>query len=120
MLTSRVADWLQGLRIAIFEFTLTPENELVLPRYNKANVLRGAFGYECRRLVCGAYFREDCADCARLQRCPYAAIFEPAPPVHAMQLRNYQDIPRPFLFRTGESESTEAGSGWKRFMLSTH
>ncbi len=78
MLTSRVAEWLSKLRIAIFEFTLIPESELVRPRHNKTNVLRGAFGYECRRLVCGGYFREDCTDCARLQRCPYAVILEPA------------------------------------------
>lgn len=100
-LQDRVLDLLRPLRVHLFEFVLVPEHDLVLPRWNKANVLRGAFGYECRRLVCGPHFHDDCNDCAPLQSCPYAVIFEPAPPAGATQLRNFQDIPRPYLFRVG-------------------
>lgn len=89
----------QRFRAAVYEFRLIPETEIVLPRFNKTNVLRGAFGWECRRLVCGSNFENDCTECARLKSCPYAVIFEPTPPYGTQQLRNYQDIPRPYLFR---------------------
>jgi CRISPR/Cas system endoribonuclease Cas6 (RAMP superfamily) len=59
-------DLLRPLRVNLFEFELIPEHEIVLPRWNKANVLRGAFGYECRRLVCGPHFHNDCTNCAAL------------------------------------------------------
>ncbi|MCI0615168.1 CRISPR system precrRNA processing endoribonuclease RAMP protein Cas6 [bacterium] len=99
----------QQFRAAVYEFRLIPETEIILPRSNKTNVLRGAFGWECRRLVCGSNFENDCTECGRMKSCPYAVIFEPTPPYGAQQLRNYQDIPRPYLFRVEPDQRVHYG-----------
>lgn len=83
---------------SLFRFTLRPLEPLHLPARNKGNVLRGAFGTVLRRLSC----HPECPGAARCEQrhsCPYAVLFEPSPPPGGQALRNYQDIPRPFVFR---------------------
>jgi len=68
-------------------------------------VLRGAFGTMLRRMCC----HPDCPGATRCElqhSCPYAVLFEPRPPADARVLRNYQAIPRPFVFRPPLEETT--------------
>lgn len=90
---------------SLFRFTLRPLEPLHLPRWNKGNVLRGAFGTMLRRMCCHA----DCPGATRCElqySCPYAVLFEPRPPADARVLRNYESIPRPFVFRPPLEETT--------------
>ncbi len=84
--------------IARFLFRLEPLEPLILPRENKGNVLRGAFGGIFKQICCGAACSR-CAESPLRDHCAYAAIFEPSPPPHSDRLSNLQDIPRPFVFR---------------------
>ena len=94
--------------------TVSAHSMLKLPRLNKGNTLRGAFGGEFRRLVCVPECREarlcplDAVKVAdgEAHPCPYRDIFEPAPPKWAGRLSKNQDAPRPFIFRPPLAEQT--------------
>ena len=79
-------------------FRLEALEPLFLPRENKGNVLRGAFGTIFKRLCCGSVCTR-CAVSPLREHCAYAAVFEPSPPPNSERLGNLQDIPRPFVFR---------------------
>jgi hypothetical protein len=86
------------LEIGHFTFELAAVDSLVMPRENKGNVLRGAFGSIFKELCCGP----SCSICATSPmraHCPYAAVFEPSPPPGSNRLSANRDIPRPFVFR---------------------
>ncbi len=98
------------MTFSLFRFTLRPEAPLELPRFNKGNTLRGAFGLMFRRVCC----RPECpgaTQCELRQSCPYALLFEPGAPPGAAALRNYQAIPRPFVFRPPLEEKTHYAAG---------
>jgi len=86
------------LEIARFRFRLEALETLILPRENKGNVLRGAFGTIFKQICCGSMCQR-CADSPLRSQCAYAEIFEPSPPAGSDRLSNLQDIPRPFVFR---------------------
>ncbi len=89
---------MSGLYFSLFRFSLRPVEPLHLPRQNKGNVLRGAFGTMLRRLCC----HPQCPGATRCEirhSCPYAGLFEPGAPPGAQALSNYEAIPRPFIFR---------------------
>ncbi|MGI6092916.1 MAG: CRISPR system precrRNA processing endoribonuclease RAMP protein Cas6 [Veillonellaceae bacterium] len=68
---------------------------LELPRY-KGSTLRGGFGHVFRRICCSQP-KEICSVCLLAQACPYALIFEPGPSPGSEVLKNYSNIPRPFV-----------------------
>lgn len=68
---------------------------LLLPRY-KGSTLRGGFGGVFRRICC-AQRRQDCRGCLLQESCPFAYVFETAPPAGAKALRNLANVPRPFV-----------------------
>lgn len=85
-------------QIARFVFSLEAIETVILPRDNKGNVLRGAFGSIFKQICCGPA----CSSCAvspLRDHCAYASIFEPSPPRDSDRLRTFQDVPRPFVFR---------------------
>lgn len=84
--------------IAHLQFRLEALEPLLLPRENKGNVLRGAFGSIFKRLCCGSVCTR-CSVSPLREHCAYAAVFEPSPPPNSDRLGNLQDIPRPFVFR---------------------
>ena len=86
------------LEIVRLLFRLEAIEPLILPRENKGNVLRGAFGTVFKQICCGAACMR-CALSPMRDHCAYAAIFEPSPPPGSDRLSNLQDIPRPFVFR---------------------
>ncbi len=69
-----------------------------MPARNKSNVLRGALGTMLRRLCCPPQC-PGARQCELRATCPYAQVFEPAPPSGAPALSNYEAIPRPFVIR---------------------
>lgn len=71
------------------------EKGLILPPY-KGSTLRGGFGAAFRRIAC-ARGNEDCKQCMLQASCPYAYIFETAPPPDSQVLSKYESIPRPFV-----------------------
>jgi len=87
---------LDKLRIAKYHFTLEAVERLGLPRY-KGSTLRGGFGAVFKRTVCFQKQVKSCADCLLKANCPYAYIFETAPPPDAEVLRTYSDVPLPFV-----------------------
>ena len=87
---------LSKLRIAKYRFTLEAVERLGLPRY-KGSTLRGGFGAVFKRTVCFQREVKSCADCLLKGNCPYAYIFETAPPQDAEVLCTYSDVPLPFV-----------------------
>ena len=87
---------LERLRIAKYHFTLEAVERMGLPRY-KGSTLRGGFGAVFKRTVCFQKGVKTCADCLLKANCPYAYIFETAPPQDAEVLRTYSHVPLPFV-----------------------
>jgi hypothetical protein len=100
----------RAFQIGLFRFTLTPQEVLFVPALNKANMLRGAFGYAFRRLCCVP----ECPkahECPLFLPCPYREIFEPSPPPGVKRLSKNQDIPRSFAFRASFDDKTKFAPG---------
>ena len=103
-----------GFPVLRLRLTVTARETLKLPRDNKGNTLRGAFGGLFRQLACVPECREakscplDAVERAsgEAHPCPYREIFEPAPPKWAGRLSRNQDAPRPFVFRPPLTEQT--------------
>ena len=91
-------------------FELVPVDPVILPRDNKANVIRGAFGTIFKQLCCGSVC-QSCRDCPLRAGCAYADIFERSPPPDSCRLSANQDIPRPFVFRPPPDSKTRYGAG---------
>lgn len=86
----------ENFRLARFRFSIKAGPEgLALPTY-KGATFRGGFGSVFRRITC-ALRRQDCRGCTLREECPYAYIFETAPPPHTEALSRYENIPRPFV-----------------------
>lgn len=87
---------LSNLRIARYRVELEAGADgLILPRY-KGSTLRGGFGRVFRRICC-AQRQDECHGCLLRESCPFAYVFETAPPAGAQALRNLENIPRPFV-----------------------
>lgn len=78
---------------------------LSLPPY-KGATFRGGFGHVFRRICC-ALRQDDCAPCLLREKCPYAYIFETAPPADTQALSKYESIPRPFVIEPPPETKTE-------------
>lgn len=94
-----------NFRVAIYEVVLEAGDEgLILPPY-KGSTLRGGFGRVFRSITCSMRQKE-CRGCLLNGSCPYAYIFETAPPSGAEALRNYESVPRPFVLEPPLEEKT--------------
>src|SRR2546429_362825 len=80
-----------------YRMRLVPRAPLILPLYGRGAILRGAFGFTLREMVCHDMTLE-CRECPLRAQCPYPGTFEPAPPEGGDRLSNFSDIPRPFVF----------------------
>lgn len=84
------------MRVARYRIELEAGPQgLLLPRY-KGSTLRGGFGRVFRRICC-AQRQDECHGCLLQESCPFAYVFETAPPAGAQALRNLENIPRPFV-----------------------
>lgn len=86
-----------ALPIVRYRLTVRPLRPLALPRFGRGAILRGGFGLALRKLVCHD-LSLDCRRCALRPTCPYPEVFEPGPPAGGERLRNFTDLPRPFVF----------------------
>lgn len=92
-----VAAALAPLWVSRYVFRVRPRATLALPAFGRGAILRGAFGHAFRRLVCHDLTLV-CRACPLAAACPYPQVFESAPPRGSQRLRNYLDLPRPFVF----------------------
>ncbi|HHY59522.1 MAG TPA: CRISPR system precrRNA processing endoribonuclease RAMP protein Cas6 [Clostridia bacterium] len=103
---------LEHFKIACFRMEIVAGKDgLILPRY-KGSTLRGCFGAAFRRIAC-VQRNSTCRDCIVRFQCPYAYIFETAPPENSQALRKYENIPRPFVLEPPLETKTEYQPGEK-------
>ncbi len=101
---------LEHFKIACYRLELIAGDAgLILPRY-KGSTLRGGFGTAFKKIAC-AQSHLDCKLCILTQQCPYAYIFETAPPENTQALRKYEDIPRPFILEPPLETKTQYQPG---------
>ncbi len=81
--------------LAQYRFSLEALDDLHFPPI-KTSALRGGFGHVFKKMVCQQPQR--CQEyCERGNLCPYGYIFETAPPDESQVLRNFSEVPRPFI-----------------------
>jgi len=86
---------LQDFHIQIYQFYLKFKEEVnINPRFHFA--LRGAFGYQLRKMVCITK-QKNCKDCILKQNCVYKIIFESEPHKRNFFLDKYSSIPNPYI-----------------------
>ncbi|NQS76738.1 MAG: CRISPR system precrRNA processing endoribonuclease RAMP protein Cas6 [Peptococcaceae bacterium] len=101
-----------NFHVAKYELSLEAGREgLTLPPY-KGSTLRGGFGAVFKRIACSLP-RTQCRACLLQPGCPYAYIFETAPPPGSEALRSYSSIPRPFVLEPPLETKTEYAPGEK-------
>jgi len=71
---------------------------LELPPF-KSSAFRGGFGHVFKRLTC-AYPGHECDDCQIQHSCPYVYVFETKPPSDSKVLKNFENVPRPYVIAT--------------------
>ncbi|MCK6629265.1 MAG: CRISPR system precrRNA processing endoribonuclease RAMP protein Cas6 [Anaerolineae bacterium] len=81
--------------LVYYRFTMTALQPLHLPTY-KGVALRGGLGQTLKKLTCNQPWTCEKA-CPRGNDCPYGYIFETSPPDGAEVLRNFSEVPRPFV-----------------------
>ena len=87
---------LHPLRIARFQFTIEPTEEIRLPDY-KGAALRGGFGFAFKKATCLSRDRQ-CGPCMLKSACAYFTVFETKVPKEtAERLRIGADAPHPFV-----------------------
>lgn len=88
----------EQFKVGIYKFFLEagPQGLDLPPFYG--STLRGAFGGAFKRIACANPRREGCHGCELESNCPYAYVFETAPPEKVDRLKGFSDIPRPFMF----------------------
>ena len=87
---------LHPLRIARFNFTIQPTEEILLPDY-KGAALRGGFGFAFKKATCLSRDRQ-CGPCMLKTACAYYTVFETKVPKEtAQRLRIGADAPHPFV-----------------------
>lgn len=86
---------IQDLPVARIRLEAIAESSLRLPDY-AGSTLRGAFGGALRRIACMTR-QPECRGCPLLQTCPYAVIFETAPPPQGVPLQKFSEVPRPYV-----------------------
>jgi len=94
------------ISLAYYRVTFVPEDIILMPRLNKGNVLRGAFGSSLRRLICAlpsSGQTVECAHCSLREGCPYSLIFNPVGLNPAKRLRT---PPRGYVIKPPLEEET--------------
>lgn len=93
-----IVEWkcmISNFFLSHYSFTLIPETTINMPKFNKGNVLRCAFGSSLKHIVC-AVSGQECADCLLREKCAYTLIFNPIGLGSAKRLKN---TPRGFVVK---------------------
>ena len=101
---------LDKLKIAKYRFTLEARQQLRLPPY-KGSTLRGGFGRVFKSTVCFQPQVKSCGSCLLRQKCPYAYVFETAPPSDSEVLSKNTAVPLPFVIQPPLERRTAYRSG---------
>lgn len=80
--------------VARYRVELTVTKPMMLPDYG-GSAIRGAFGHALRRTACMTR-QASCPSCPLYRTCPYAAIFEPPPPLEH-ELQRFSSVPSPYV-----------------------
>lgn len=95
---------LKHFSLCTYRFTFRPESILHMPRFNKGNVLRGAFGSALRKIVCVSDRGAACPLCPIKEKCAYTLIFSPVGMSTAKRLR---DVPRGYVLKPPLDDVTQ-------------
>jgi hypothetical protein len=87
---------LDSFRVARYGFVLECLSPIEFRTF-AGSTLRGAFGSVFRRLVCITR-APTCEGCLLRHQCAYGYVFETAPPPGSQRLRQYDTVPRPYVF----------------------
>jgi len=96
-------------RLAKYRITIKSLEPMILPEF-KGSMLRGGFGHVFKRICC-ATREETCDSCLIKQSCPYAYVFETAPPEDAKHMAAHYKIPHPYIFEPPPDEKTMYDTG---------
>ncbi|NPV80768.1 MAG: CRISPR system precrRNA processing endoribonuclease RAMP protein Cas6 [Firmicutes bacterium] len=100
---------IEGFRVARYEFVIEALETLSLPDY-KGSTLRGGFGAAFRNVSCSAR-KSDCRTCVLKPACPYAYVFETAPPEGSEVLKKFEHVPHPFVLEPPQTRKREFAPG---------
>ncbi|MBC7084474.1 MAG: CRISPR system precrRNA processing endoribonuclease RAMP protein Cas6 [Firmicutes bacterium] len=100
---------IEEFRVARYEFIIEAVDNLFLPPY-KGSTFRGGFGTAFRNIACSTR-RTDCRDCMLKHACPYAYVFETAPPDGSEALTKFEHVPHPFVLEPPLTERREFAPG---------
>ncbi|MCS7167195.1 MAG: CRISPR system precrRNA processing endoribonuclease RAMP protein Cas6 [Gemmatales bacterium] len=78
-----------------YRFLFEVTKQLHLPEFAAAT-LRGGLGYALKKNVC-IWPPGDCGRCRYVRNCGYGCLFESRPVPGATKLRNFEQLPRPYL-----------------------
>ncbi len=99
----------QSFKLSRYQLTLEALDELRLPPF-KSSALRGGFGHTFKRLACMQPQRCD-QNCQRENACAYGYVFETAPPKNSEVLRNFSEVPRPFVIIPPDDRRNRVNAG---------
>ncbi|MDK2931722.1 MAG: hypothetical protein PWR07_1853 [Bacillota bacterium] len=100
---------IEEFRVARYEFLIEAVDNLFLPPY-KGSTFRGGFGTAFRNIACSTR-RTECRDCMLKHACPYAYVFETAPPDGSEALTKFEHVPHPFVLEPPLTERREFAPG---------
>lgn len=83
-------------KLAKYHITIKALEHMILSEF-KGSMLRGGFGHAFKRICCASRERT-CDGCLIGQSCPYAYVFETAPPEGAEHMAAHYKIPHPYIF----------------------
>lgn len=95
---------LDNFSFSHYRFTLIPETTLKMPRFNKGNILRGAFGSSLKRIVCVIDKGSKCNECILNMKCAYTLIFDP---IGINPAKRLQNVPRGYVLKPPLEEEIE-------------
>ncbi len=99
----------EEFKFAKYHITLKAKEHMILPEF-KGSMLRGGFGHAFKRICC-ANREKTCDGCLIKQSCPYAYVFETAPPEDAEHMAAHYKVPHPYIFEPPLDDKTEYSVG---------
>lgn len=95
--------------LTTYRLTLSAHDLMRFPPF-KGSALRGGFGHAFKSIICAEL--DECGKyCSLGNACAYGYIFETSPPEEAEALRNFGDIPRPFIIEPPLDRQTDYAPG---------
>lgn len=100
---------MEDFRVARYRFIIEAQEEIFLPPY-KGSTFRGGFGSAFKSIACSDR-RAECKDCVLSGTCPYAYVFETAPPEGSQALSKFERVPHPFVLEPPLTQQQQFNPG---------